>query len=337
MDHDSMAGSREFIEAGEILGIAATVGFECRVDMSGTPFNGKRINNTEQDSVAYVAAHGVPHQNIDAAQNWLTPYREKRDIRSRGMTANINRVLAGTGIELDFERDVAAISQNHNGGTITDRHILYALSLQMMERIGRGQILIDFLAGAPAVNITGKTRGLLLDTDNPMYAYYILGALRAGFMDKFYIDAAEELPDVREFIRFTGSIAAISAYAYLGDVGVSVTGDKRAEKYEDDYLDELIPWIADIGFNAVTYMPTRNTPEQLAKLICLCEKHGLFQISGEVICPALEKPEYMHLIESTYALVGHDKSEKGMFSAEAKAQFPGLPERIKHYAALGRG
>ena len=30
------------------------------------------------------------------------------------------------------------------------------------------------------------------------------------------------------------------SYAYLGDVGESVTGDKRAQHFEDAYLDELL-------------------------------------------------------------------------------------------------
>ena len=52
MDHDSAGGSWEFIEAGKKYGMPVTVGVECRVDMSKTPLNGRRINNPDQDSVA---------------------------------------------------------------------------------------------------------------------------------------------------------------------------------------------------------------------------------------------------------------------------------------------
>jgi hypothetical protein len=58
-------------------------------------------------------------------------------------------------------------------------------------------------------------------------------------LPNFYIDATEECPDVREVIALSKKIGAISAYAYLGDVGDSVTGDKKPQKFEDDYLDEL--------------------------------------------------------------------------------------------------
>lgn len=36
IDHDSIAGAREFIRAGEILDFPVTIGMECRVRMTGT-------------------------------------------------------------------------------------------------------------------------------------------------------------------------------------------------------------------------------------------------------------------------------------------------------------
>ena len=48
MDHDSISGAKEFIEAGRIIGIATTIGVECRVDFSQTPLKGRRINNPDQ-------------------------------------------------------------------------------------------------------------------------------------------------------------------------------------------------------------------------------------------------------------------------------------------------
>ena len=36
MDHDSIAGAREFLEAGKILGIETTIGMECRVNMENS-------------------------------------------------------------------------------------------------------------------------------------------------------------------------------------------------------------------------------------------------------------------------------------------------------------
>ncbi len=137
MDHDSMGGAKEFIEAGKAEKIAVTVGFECRVRMEGTPFFGRRINNPDQVSVAYVTCHGVPHQHIDTAQAWLAPYREKRNERNRKMVEKINdTIFSGTGLTIDFERDVAAISMHNLGGAITERHITYALAQKLFATEG---------------------------------------------------------------------------------------------------------------------------------------------------------------------------------------------------------
>lgn len=74
MDHDTVAGAIEFIEAGKIAQIATTIGVECRADFSKTPLNGKKINNPDQDSIAYIAIHGIPHTEINTVTNYFTPY-----------------------------------------------------------------------------------------------------------------------------------------------------------------------------------------------------------------------------------------------------------------------
>ena len=57
---------------------------------------------------------------------------------------------------------------------------------------------------------------------------------------------------------------------------------------------------------------------------------------------ALAKPEYSHLIESTWALIGHEYIvnekgvEEGMFSDKTKKELPQLSDRIKKYAKIGR-
>ena len=139
------------------------------------------------------------------------------------------------------------------------------------------------------------------------------------------------------------------AYAYLGDVGESVTGDKK-RKFEDDYLEELFEVLADLGFMAVTYMPSRNTMEQLTRLKILCKQYNFFEISGEdinsprqsFICEALAKPEFANLSESTWALIGHEIAatkdlDDAFFSPSTIAKYPDLNERIKVYMQIAKG
>ncbi len=349
MDHDSVSGAEEFIRAAELLGIGATVGFECRCRMDGTPFEGCRTNNPDQKSVAYVACHGIPHQNIVKAQEWLAPFREKRNTRNRRMVEKINRLLQGSGVTLHFDQDVVPLSRAAEGGSITERHILYALALQIMAYCGKGEPVLAFLQGKLAMALPEKQQALLRNINTSDYAYYLLGALKAELVEQFYIDAGDECPHISEFVAFVQKIGAISAYAYLGDVKDSATGDKKNQQFEDAYIDRLVPWLKEAGFCSVTFMPTRNSETQLAYLMQLCEANELFQISGEdinspfqsFVCSALDHPRYQHLITSTWALIGHELAatqdvENGMFGRKTLAAMPALGQRVAHFAAFAK-
>lgn len=316
MDHDSVSGIREFLAAAEVLGMPVTSGVECRVDMSDTKLNGLRINNPDQKSVAYVAMHGIPHQNIDAIDEFLAPYRKNRNIRNKKMCENITELVKPYGLSLDFEKDVLPISNSDKGGSVTERHILFALTKKITALYDTPEKVLDFLCGEMKLSISAKVREQIANGRNTpeFYEYDILGALKSNMVEKFYIDATDECPKVKDFVDMVHKNGGVAAYAYLGDVGQSVTGDKKAQKFEDDYIDTLIEVLKDCGFDAITYMPTRNTPEQLERLIGLCEKHGFFQISGEDInsprqsfrCKALDNPAFSHLIDATYTLIGYE-------------------------------
>lgn len=59
IDHDSIAGANEFLQAAEILNLPVTCGFELRVSWQDSPFGNRRINNPDQDGVAYMTMQGV--------------------------------------------------------------------------------------------------------------------------------------------------------------------------------------------------------------------------------------------------------------------------------------
>ena len=48
-------------------------------------------------------------------------------------------------------------------------------------------------------------------------------------------------------------IDALLCYAYLGDVTASVTGDRKAQKFEDDYLNDVIACIKTCGIRRHLY------------------------------------------------------------------------------------
>ena len=348
MDHDSVGGAEEFIRAGEIIGMPTTVGFECRVSVAGTSLEGRRLNNPDQKSCAYLAMHGIPHQSIAEAEAVLAPLRAKRNQRNAKMCARITELVAPFGLSLDFDADVLPLSQYHEGGSVTERHVLFALVKKITAAYpdrAEALSLVEKVTHAP---LSEKNREKLMTAPANFYEYDILGVLKSHMVEHFYVDADEECMHISEFTALQKKLGAISAYAYLGDVGESVTGDKKAQTFEDAFLDELFDVLHDLHFCAVTYMPSRNTDAQLQRIMNLCDSHGFFQISGEdinsprqsFICPALERPEFAHLTVATYALIGHEASatkdiNTSMFAESIQEKYPSLSERIRHFSAAG--
>lgn len=349
MDHDSISGAEEFIAAGRAIGLATTIGLECRCSFTGTPLAGRRLNNPDQLSVAYTALHGVPHGRIAEVREYFRPLQAARNRRNRRMVERLNAALRFPGLALDFERDVVPLSRSAEQGTITERHILFALAQRVIRAHGRGAPLVGFLEHDLRLPLARSVRERLLEPSNPHYPYDLLGALKSDLVEAFYVEADAECPEVRELLAFARRVGCISAYAYLGDIAESVTGDKKAQSFEDGYLEELFDTITDLGFQAVTYMPNRNSPAQLARVQSLCARHGLLEVSGVDInsprqsftCPELRQPQFRHLIEATWALIGHELEatadpQRGMFEPRALRLYPSLEKRVEAYAALGR-
>ena len=344
MDHDSIAGAAEFIEAGKILGVATTIGVETRVDMSKTRLAGRRINNTDQDSVAYAALHGIPHQYIGGFDGYFSLFRKNRNTRNIQMCENISEIMKPYGISLDFGGHVLPLSRYGEGGSVTERHITYALSKLIAEKYETPAEVLNFLQNKMGLAVTKKAEAAITENHPDYYLYDILNVLKSGMVEKFYVLAHDECPDAEDYIKISKASGAAAAYPYLGDVADSVTGDKKPQKFEDDYLELLFEELVRLGFNAVTYMPTRNTKEQLLRVIGLCEKNNLFQISGEdinsprqgFVCEALGDAMFSHLIDSTWALINHEaaatKNENdGMFSPQTVKKYPDIAERVKYF------
>lgn len=352
MDHDAINGAREFIAAGETIGIATTIGAEIRASFAGTFLEGRHANNPDQPTVVYLALHGVPHTAIAALDAFLQPIRAARGRRNRRMAANLAAILEPFGIAYDYDADVLPLSLCQDGGEVTERHLLYAVADKLIAHAGAGPDLIAFLENSLRLRLAEKPRQLLLDPANPHYGYDLLNVLKSDLVARFYIPATDECPPVADFVEFAREHGIILAYPYLGDVTASVTGDKKAQTFEDGYLDELFALLDQLGFRAVTYMPSRNTRAQMDRLRALCDRYGFFQISGEdinqprqsFVCLAMREPQFANLYDAAWALIGHERLATrdislGFLSPATVARFPNLAERIAWFRdfALAQG
>ena len=311
IDHDSISGAEEFLEAAKLVEMPVTIGMEARVSMAGTRLDGRRTNNPDQVGVSYMTIQGVPHDKINVLTEFFRPYQAARHERNRKMIDKINALLPG--IALDYDKDVLPLSMAAENGGVTERHLMYALAIKLVQQVGKGQAMVEKLASM-GVGLSEKQEKQMLDTEYPFYEYDLLGILKSAFVPKIFIDATDECPKLPDMVKLCNEIDAFLCYAYLGDVGDSVTGDKKAQKFEDDYLEDVFECLKEEGVKSVTYMPTRNTPAQLERLRGLCDQYGMFQISGEdinsprqsFIIRAMENPMFQNLIDATWKLIEHE-------------------------------
>lgn len=347
VDHDSASGGLEMTEACKIIGMASTVGFELRVNMTGTRVEGKKTNNPDSHNISYIAIHGIPTDRISEAEAFLEKIHEERNKRNQAQVKALNEILTSKGMStIDYQKDVFEASKASEGGSITERHILAALSTQLIKEYPEPSSLISMLDEKLGLKLDGKIKDFIEDLENPHRMYDLLGILKSSFLPGFFIQPDEkECIPVKEAVEFALSLGAIPAYAYLGDVKESPTGDKKAEKFEDDYLDLLIEEVKALGFLAVTYMPPRNEVSQLVRVQELCKKHELMEISGVDInssrqlfnCPEILMPEFRHLIDTTWALIANEKVStvdpaKSLFK---NAETVGLDQAIADMAKVG--
>lgn len=314
VDHDSVSGASEFIDAGKLLGLPTTVGCECRVNMSGTKLKGRRINDPDQLSIAYTAMHAIPRQKLGMIDDFFRPRRSLRNERNAKMCERLTSITKPLGIRIDFETDVLPLSHADEGGTITERHILLAFVKKLLDISKSPSNAADMLSDKLGVILPENLR-LRLKKTGGFPEYDLLGALKAGFVERFYIPAESECPSVGEFLELCRAVGAIPAYAYLGDIPNGANGDKKPQLYEDSYLDELMQELKRLGFEAVTYMPSRNSPSQLDRISALCRKYRFLEIGGEDV-NSPRQPFLNHdidekilekLTESTMMLIGRTK------------------------------
>ena len=357
VDHDSIGAAEEMLAACAVLGIGGCVGVELRVsfktgaDGKTSAFASRKMNSPDSTGFAYMTVQGIPRQSIKKAADFLSPLRAERLKRSKAMAVSANALLREAGLsEIDFDRDISARSKYAEGGGITDRHLLAAMAEKIIQKYGKGPELAEGLKAKMGVSVSPKLGALLSDPANPHYLYDLLGVLKAEFLPGIFIQPDEnECIPAERVIAFVKSIAAIPAYPYLGDVAESPTGDKKAEKFEDDYIEELFAEISRLGYEALAYMPPRNTAEQLRNLRRLASEWGLMEISGVDInssrqsfnCPEVLLPESRHLLDTTWALIAHERlasvdERYGLFSEKNPIASMGLPGRIDFYAKLGK-
>lgn len=342
IDHDTFSGAEEFNQAGKILGIRTSAGIELRVDYKNTPLENKMINNPDQKGVAYMLIHGIPMSMESTVNDFLKPVRKHRFERNVLMLNKINELFSPFKIKLDIEKDIVPESYFNDGGTITERHLLLGLIKRLIKDFEQVNRINDFVANTLKISLSNKL--LTAKTVDEYYIYDLLGLFKSNFIKDFYIPATKELIPIITAVDFGYQIGAFPCYSYLGDVKDCVTGDKKPQKFEDDYLDLLFKVINELGIKSITYSPTRNNGEQLNRLQNLAKKYDMFTVCGDdinsirqsFVIKALENKEFYDLVVNSKILeinehLGNTDLSKCYFSKEMQEKYPSTKSRNEHF------
>jgi len=121
VDFDVLDGLEEFLAAGDLLGLRATVGVESRVFVP--EYADKEISSPGEPGIAYYMGVGF-HRPLASGCPSAAVFARMRELarrRNEGVVARVNRHLGEAAV--DYERDVLPLAPS---GNATERHMLVA-------------------------------------------------------------------------------------------------------------------------------------------------------------------------------------------------------------------
>jgi hypothetical protein len=133
-DFDVLDGMREFLDAGDLLGVRCAANMETRTFFP--EYADKEINSPGEPGVYYFMGAGfvrLPKQG-SAAEATLAAMRKGAESRNRGMLKRINAALDG--FQLNYDTDVLPLTPN---GNATERHVCSAFHAKSRSQFNEDQ------------------------------------------------------------------------------------------------------------------------------------------------------------------------------------------------------
>lgn len=127
VDFDVLDGVEEFLDAGELLGIKTTAGFESRVYVS--EYFDRVINSPNEPGILYIMGQGCVKSGSESAG--FASLRSMARDRNIGVMQRVNAYLGD--VSLDYDRDVLPLTPS---GNATERHLLAAYDRESRKVLG---------------------------------------------------------------------------------------------------------------------------------------------------------------------------------------------------------
>ncbi len=336
-DHDTLSGVNEFRQACGLLGIECAAGVQLRAKF----YDGKGVvlNNIYEKDVGFVSVRGISPKVIDAFNAELEPLRALRVERDLAMVEKFNRRLSKYGVQIDFEKDVKPLARLKEGGTITERHILYAFAQKLINKFVYADKILSFITDDLSIKVEGEYLSALSDTKNPYYAYDLVDCLK-GEIGFFYIPD-KDLLSAQKAVELAHKYGALISYCYVGHLR------RVGEQAEEGSLSikELASYLSKLGFDGLEFFPGTVEDCVAEELKAAAEENGLILVGCTDIhsprqhfnAPAVEED----LVRNKWAIIGHEKCveydlQDGINTEKSKAKNPDLNARLGIYAGAGK-
>lgn len=205
-DFDVLDGLEEFLQAGELLGLRATVNLETRAFVP--EYASAEINSPGEPGVTYIMGGGyatVPEAGTPPAET-LAMFRSSSRQRNLDLVGRINPHVPD--IAIDYEQDVVPLTPSDNA---TERHIIRAYVNKSVAAFGDEARVAAYwaeLLGKPVADVQK-----MLGTPVIEEAARSKLAKRGGFG---YVQPSEDtFPSVDDFVNWVLSCRAIPLVTWL--------------------------------------------------------------------------------------------------------------------------
>lgn len=237
-DFDVLDGLDEFLQAGELLGLRATVNLETRAFLK--EYADREISSPGEPGVTYIMGGGFARAlSAGSPQaSGLAAYREAARARNLALLERINPHVSE--IAIDYERDVLPLTPL---GVATERHIIRAYLNRSKAVFKTPEATAGYwsgLLGKDAAEIQAILDGPAMEE-----------AVRSKLVKKGglgYVHPSEEsFPPVDDFVVWVASCGAVPMVAWL---------DGTSEGEKDGRA--LLECLRAKGCQALNIIPDRN-------------------------------------------------------------------------------
>jgi hypothetical protein len=338
VDFDVLDGVDEFLDACELLGVAASTGIETRNFLP--EFADVEINSPGEPGVYYNMGIGFSTGNVPPqAQSILTDLKQRSTRRNHAIVERVNDYLFP--IQVDYEKDVVPFTPDNNP---TERHIVLAY-LKAVERETQD-----------SKEYWGKKLGLTdsQKANESQDSAQLQNLIRSKLMKRGGIGYIQPNPDsfptVDQFYELALLCGALPCATWLD-------GLSKGEQVFSEILELLISK----GAAALNLVPDRNWNIQDKQLqaLKLQNLYDVVELAGKMDLPInigtemntygnkliddFDVPELAPVrnafLDGSYFIYGHTILQRalglGYQSEWAQSHFPSRKERNQFYTKAG--